>query len=333
MNPPTTRRTFIGTGLIAALALAGCGGGSSSLGGTTSAAEAGGETRVVKTIKGPVTVPAEPKRVVSVYPTTVSALYDYGFDPVGVYFVNPEGISPRFRSSWEKAERVGNVGELDLTKIAALEPDVIIGANYEWNTNYYSRLSRIAPTVMAPSTEWQEAAHTIAAAVGAFEKLSELQKQLATRSAKIRNGFTEQLDAYRWDLLQEGGEGGEFLLYGPESGPGGVLTGAGVKLAPGSASVSGGEDASYSSVGVTGGLEGVVTGSEIGVLEGAGVIGYLSDFSGSPKNEEVLFGQQQFQELAAVKAGRTVPMANLLPQGYGDALALLEQLETGLKTL
>ena len=48
-------------------------------------------------------------------------------------------------------------------------------------------------------------------------------------------------------------------LYGPDSGPGGVLTGAGVKLAPGSASVTAGEDASYSSVGVTGGLEGVVT--------------------------------------------------------------------------
>ena len=114
LNRPTTRRAFLGTGALAALALAGCGGG------------------------GSVTVPAEPKRVVSVYPTTVSALYDYGFDPVGVDFVNPEGISPRFRSRWEKAEWFGNLGELDLAKIAALEPDVIIGADYEWNTNYYS---------------------------------------------------------------------------------------------------------------------------------------------------------------------------------------------------
>ena len=63
------------------------------------------------------------------------------------------------------------------------------------------------------------------------------------------------------------------------------------------------------------------------------MIGYLSDFDGSPKNEDVLFGQQQFKELAAVRAGRTVPMANLLPQGYGDALALLEQLEAGLRKL
>ncbi|HEY0280571.1 MAG TPA: ABC transporter substrate-binding protein [Solirubrobacterales bacterium] len=333
MNSPTTRRTFIGTGLFAALALAGCGGGSSSVGGATAAAEGGRETRVVKTIKGPVTVPNDPKRVVSVYPTTVSALYDYGFDPVGVYFVNPEGISPRFRSRWKEAERVGNLGELDLAKIAALEPDLIIGANYEWNTNYYTRLSKIAPTVMAPSTEWQEAAHAIAAAVGAFEKLAELQKELAARSAKIRNGFTGQLDAYRWDLLQEGGEGGEFLLYGPDSGPGGVLTGAGVRLATGSAAVTEGEDASYSAIGETAGLEGIVTGSEIEVLDGADVIAYYASFDGGPKNETILFAQPQYQELSAVEKGRTVPLANFLPNGYGDALALLEELESALPNL
>ncbi|HVW46667.1 MAG TPA: ABC transporter substrate-binding protein [Solirubrobacterales bacterium] len=334
MTRPTTRRAFIGTGMIAALALAGCGGGgSSSTVAAGAAADGGSETRVVKTVKGPVRVPAEPRRVVSVYPTTVSSLYDYGFDPVGVYYIAPEGISPRFRAKWEEATPIGDVGELDLTKIAALEPDLIVGADYEWNTNYYERLGRIAPTVMAPSTEWREAAHTIAAAVGAFEKLAALQKELTRRSAKIRNGFAGQLDAYRWDLVQGGGEGGEYLLYGPESGPGGVLTDAGVKLAKGSASVTNGEDASYSAVGVTGGLEGVTNDSEVGVLDGAGVIGYYATFEGGPKNEQILFAQPEYQALAAVRAGRTVPLADFLPAGYGDALALLDELEAGLRGL
>ena len=52
-----------------------------------------------------------------------------------------------------------------------------------------------------------------------------------------------------------------------------------------------GEDASYASIGETGALVGIVTGSEIEVLEGAGVIGYYGSFDGEPKNEKVLFAQ------------------------------------------
>jgi iron complex transport system substrate-binding protein len=274
-----------------------------------------------------------PKRVVSVHPATVSPLYDYGIDPVGVYEIATEGIAPRFRSQWLKAAKIGDDGELDLAKIAALEPDLIVAADYEWNTNYRARLAKIAPTVVAPSTEWRDAAHAIAVAVDGVGKMAQLQKELEQRSAKIRSTFAKQLDAYRWDLLQEGGEGGEFLLYGPDSGPGGVLTGAGVRLAPGSAAVTTGEDASYSAIGETAGLEGIVTGSEIEVLDGTGVIGYYASFEGGPKNEKILFAQPQYQELQAVKAGRTVPLAYFLPNGYGDALALLEELEAALPKL
>ncbi len=34
-----------------------------------------------------------------------------------------------------------------------------------------------------------------------------------------------------------------------------------------------------------------------------------------------------------MKAGHTVPIPDFLPAGYGDALAVLDQLEAGLKTL
>jgi iron complex transport system substrate-binding protein len=331
----TTRRTLLGTGALAALALAGCGGSSSgssspAAGSTTGG---GGGARTVKTIMGPVEVPAAPSRIVSVHPSTVDALFDYGLPPVGVYDIGAENISPRYRSDWKAAAKVGDDGELDLKAIAGLRPDLIVAADYEWNTNYYARLGKIAPTVVAPSTEWQEAAHLIAAATGRFEQLSELQKELSQRSTKVRGGFARQLDAYRWDLVGGGGEGGEFLVFGPESGPGGVLTGAGVRLASGSAEVTNGEDASYSSVGVTGGLEGVTNGSEIGVLDDAGVVGFYADWDGEPKNEGALLVAPDFEDLAAVKAGRMVPLPDFLPTGYGDALALLDQLEAGLKTI
>jgi iron complex transport system substrate-binding protein len=335
-RPTTTRRTLLGTGALAALALAGCGGGSSSGSSSSAAGQAtggGGGMRTVKTIRGPVEVPAEASRIVSVHPATVDALFDYGAAPIGVYDVGAQNISPRYRGAWNEAAKIGKDGELDLSAIAGLEPDLIVSANYEWNTNYYARLGKIAPTVVAPSNEWDEAAHLIAAAAGRFEKLAELQKELSQASAKLRKGFAKQLDAYKWDLVGGGGEGGEYLVFGPDSGPGGVLTGAGVRLASGSAEVTDGEDASYSSVGVTGGLEGVVTGSEIGVLEDAGVIGFYADWDGEPKNEGALLVAPEFEELEAVKAGRMVPLPDFLPSGYGDALALLGQLEAGLKTI
>jgi iron complex transport system substrate-binding protein len=333
MRSVASRRAFIGGGLAAALTLAGCGGGSSEGAGSGPGDEGSG-ARVVQTVKGPVEVPAEPTRVVSVYPSTVDPLYDLGVDPVGVYDIGSASeISPRYRARWVKAAKIGDDGELDLDKIAGLEPDLIVGADYEWNTNYYGRLGKLAPTVVAPSTEWREAAHLIAAAVGRFDRLAELQKELEQRSAKVRKEFASELDAFRWDLVQGGGEGGEYLLYGPDSGPGGVLGGAGVRLAPGSAGVTDGEDESFSAVGVTGGLEGVTNGSEIDALEGAGVIGFYATFTGEPKNENVLFGQPEFQQLEAVRAGRMVPLPDFLPDGYGDALALVGQLEAGLRTL
>ena len=129
---PTTRRAFLGTGAFAALALAGCGGGSSD----TASSE-------------------RPTRIVSVYPTTVDALYDFGADPIGVYDVGVENVSPRYRGTWQKAAKIGEGGELDLAKIAALGPDLIVAADYEWNTNYRARLGKIARTVVVPWSDWR----------------------------------------------------------------------------------------------------------------------------------------------------------------------------------
>jgi iron complex transport system substrate-binding protein len=334
LNQSLTRRGLLGAGALGALALSGCGGsGSSGSSSAGSTAAKGPGTHSVPTVMGAVDVPMHPTRVVSVHPLTVDALYDFAADPIGVYEVGAANISPRYRSRWEKATPIGADGQLDLATVASLEPDLIIGADYEWNTNYYRELSKLAPTVVAPSTEWRDAAHTIADAVGRFETLAAMQKELAQRSSEIQGAFAKQLDAYRWDLIQGGVEGGEYRLYGRQSGPGGVLTAAGVRLAPGSAGVTGGEDESLSSVGVTGGLEGVTNDGELGALDSAGVIGFYANYEGGPKNEIALFGEPAFQELEAVKAGRMVPLPDFLPQGYGDALALLAQLEGGLEKL
>jgi iron complex transport system substrate-binding protein len=317
LDSTTTRRTFIGTGALGALSLglAACGGGGSST------AAAGSGTRTVKTVKGPVKVPAEPTRVVSIQPSTASTLYDLGVDPIGVYDLGAQYVSPRYRAKWQKAAMIGDNGEINVEEVAALEPDLIVGVDYEYNTDYYAKLSTIAPTVITPATGWREISHTTAEAVDRLAQLAELQKELATRSARIRVKYAKQLDAYKWDILQGGFEAGNFWLYGPASDAGEILAGAGVRFATASAGTKGeeGEPLSY---------------EKIGVLEDAGAIGFYANFDGSPNNEgPALFSQSAFKQLPAVKAGRTVPIPDFLPGGYGDALAILDELEAGLKQL
>lgn len=318
----TTRRAFLGAGAAGALAvgLAACGGGGSS---SSSGSTAGGGsgTRTVKTAKGPVEVPAEPTRVVSIQPSTADTLYDLGIEPIGVYDLGAQYVSPRYRAKWNKATKVGDDGEINVEEVAKLEPDLIIGANYEWNTDVYSKLTEIAPTVITPISGWREISHSTADAVNRLAQLAELQKELATRSAQIRVKYAKQLDAYKWDILQGGFEPGNFWLYGPESDAGEILAGAGVRFASGSAGVKGeeGEPLSY---------------EKIGVLDDAGAIGFYANYDGTPNNEgPALFKQAAFEQLGAVRAGRTVPIPDFLPGGYGDALAVLDELEAGLKKL
>jgi ABC-type Fe3+-hydroxamate transport system substrate-binding protein len=73
---------------------------------------------------------------------------------------------------------------------------------------------------------------------------------------------------------------------------------------------------------------------KIDLLADSGVIGFYANYDNTPNNEApALFAQQGFKDLAAVKAGRLVPFPDFLPGGYGDALAVLDELETGLKKL
>lgn len=312
----TTRRTFLGTGALGALSIgiAACGGGGSST------AAAGSGTRTVKSVKGPVEVPAEPSQVVSIQPSTADTLYDLGLAPIGVYDLGAQYVSPRYRPQWNKATKVGDDGEINVEEVAKLDPDLIIGVDYEWNTDVYSKLKEIAPTVIVPATGWREISRATAEAVDRLPQLHVLQKELATRSAQIRVKYAKQLGEFEWDILQGGFEAGNFWLYGPESDAGEILAGAGVKFASGSAKVKGEEPE-------------ILSYEKIGVLDDAGAIGFYSNFDGTPNNEAAaLFSQAAFKGLEATKAQRLVPIPDFLPGGYGDALAILDELEAGLKT-
>ena len=316
-----TRRGLLSGGLGAAalVGLAACGGNGGAT--ATGSPSASSGTRTVASAKGAITLPAHPERVVAIAPQVRGTLYDLGITPIGVYDEGSEYISPRYRAKVADATIIGGGSGLQLEKIATLQPDLIVGVDYPYNTDDYTKLTVIAPTVIAPASTWQAIAQSTADAVNRQGVLQKIERRFATRAATIKKTYADLLARYRWDILQGGFDRGKFWLYGPKSDAGAILGAAGVRFATGSAGVHGGEDKALSY-------------ENIGLLQSADVIGFYANYDGTPNNQgPQLFAQTAFKALPAVTAGRTVPLPDFLPGGYGDALAVLDELEAGLKKI
>jgi iron complex transport system substrate-binding protein len=318
------RRRVLGTAagtLAGAAGLAACGGGGRSASQGASPSRSAPATRRVSTPKGTVTVPGSPHRIVAIQPSAFATLRDVGFSVAGVYDEGEQYVSPRYRTSYHAAPKVGSGGQVDVEKVAALDPDLIIGVDYPWNTSVYSELTALAPTVIAPATSWEATARTVAEAVGATARIDALQQRITTRSEKIKSAYADVLAKYRWDILQGGFDSGQFWLYGPGSDVGRILAGAGVRFATASTRSPGQANRSLSY-------------EKIDVLSDADVIGFYADWDGKPSNQGPrLFAQQGFKRLAADREGRLYPFPDFLPGGYGDALAVLDELESALRKL
>ncbi|HVV31208.1 MAG TPA: ABC transporter substrate-binding protein [Mycobacteriales bacterium] len=250
-----------------------------------------------------------------------AALLDLGVDVLGVYDEGAQSVSPRYRGKWQTATKIGTAGQISVEKVAAVHPDLIIGVDYDYNTKVYGQLSELAPTVIAAATGWQQIARTVANAVDRTAKLAALAQQLTQQSAAIKSRYAGTLARYRWDILQGGVGTGQYWLYGPGSDIGQILAGAGVRFATGTAQTRGTGNRALSY-------------EKIDALADADVLGFYSNYDGTPNNEAPqLFAQQAFKNLAASRNDRLVPFPDFLPGGYGDALAVLDELEAGLEKL
>lgn len=124
-------------------------------------------------------------------------------------------------------ESVGLTSEPNLEKIAALDPDLIIGAKVRHEA-IYDQLSDIAPTVMSEGsgTNWNEQAEITAAAVNKSDEMDKLISDLDTRATELgeeigADGQTASMVRFRTD---------NFRLYGPETFSGSVLEQVGFDL-------------------------------------------------------------------------------------------------------
>jgi iron complex transport system substrate-binding protein len=174
--------------------------------------------REVKHQLGTACVPTSPKRIVALDALTVlPTLLDLGATVVGSTAHYPSGQRfPHYLppESVKDIQVVGTSRELDLEKIVALRPDLIVG----WVTQVQpvqQRLEAIAPTVATPfsfyNPDWRSDVLFIGDLVGKRAQVAEQLAQLDQKSERIKTriaGTGRPFALSRADIFQ-----GQALYY------------------------------------------------------------------------------------------------------------------------
>lgn len=310
-----TRREFItgvGAAALAAAFLAACGGDDGE--------EATPSTRTIETARGPVDVPVTPSKVVAVVNYAMNALFSLGVTPAGVPDGFADAVLPAERAMYDAAPKVGQWDAIDVEQVAALQPDLILGLDIELNAPIYDQLSQVAPTVffsLEGTSDWEKVTEEFAGAMGIASELTDLVDRYRARAAEVKAAHETKLAETKF-VMANAFETGWVIWY-PDASGAQVLSEAGVQWASAAAGKTG-NYAEYS-------LE------EVNLLEDADVI--LIRANGGVFNEgsQAFLATPTVQSLPAVAAGHALPVANLFPMSYTQALALLDELDAILSQI
>jgi len=302
-----TRREFlIGAGLIA-LAPA-C--GSDEQGGD----EASAETRTVRHSLGETEVPVSPQRIVSLANEIADSLIALGRTPVGSLTIYGAAAEEA-----EDVEIVGTGAEPNLEKIAALDPDLIVGFDWGAESNY-EELSEIAPTVGFPSDtlDWKDWLRRTAETLGAEEEAGEILRDYRERTERIR----AEVEGIQVSFVDPAD--GSLGIFGPPSSTGKVLEDAGLEVQPVPQSAEGyetpeGED-----------FFGSVSLEYIPRLTGEHI--FVKTAGLEDTTFEELISDPLWQRLEAVREGRVHPVEGLDWTNHGPlgVNAMLDEIEAVL---
>jgi iron complex transport system substrate-binding protein len=275
--------------------------------------------RVVETIHGPVEVPANPQRIIAINFPSAIALIELGVTPVGVPNYLP-ALPPGFPDATAIEKIENEAYELDLEKIASLNPDLILGSDWldpALQQAPYEDLSRIAPTALF---EWQQAGGNWAAeaagcaeAIGKTAELEALKKGFEDKAAEVKTTYAGVLAEYTWDIISA--SDAAWYLYGPSSSHGKVAAAAGIQFGAAADQTDGYVEYSL---------------EQLNVLQETGA---LLVRSAGDTSLEVLPPLATFQSLPVVAGNRLYTTPYYFPSSYGLSSALLADIETGLKAL
>jgi iron complex transport system substrate-binding protein len=217
---------------VLALLLAGCGSGGDE---PAPGAAAPGFPVTIPHAFGQTTIPDRPARVVTVGYNDADFALALGVVPVGVRdFIGAFDETTRpwaqQQLNGQRPEMVGG-NEIDIEKVAALAPDVILGVYSYMDRATYDRLSQIAPTVADPTegvaAPWQEQTRITARALGVPERGEQVVGDVERRFADAR-AATPQLAGKNLAVALVAS--GEFNLLGRDDARTQLFTGLGLTV-------------------------------------------------------------------------------------------------------
>lgn len=184
-----SRRHF---GAAAGLSLAALFGAACSSPNEDSDNNTAGSTRTIETPMGPVVVPVDPQRVVSLDAYVgLQTLDELGAAVVATGTLGG-GLRRLVSSASQALPSIGvtAIGDMQLEAIAAAAPDLIVGRQ-PIGKEHYAELSAIAPTVLIPFGYWRDQYIDVADSVG-----------LAAQATQNFSGLDERIGALRTEIEQ-----------------------------------------------------------------------------------------------------------------------------------
>ncbi|MBD8505088.1 ABC transporter substrate-binding protein [Hoyosella sp. G463] len=276
------------------------------------------ETRVFTHSQGDTEVPMDPQRIVATTDqNALLPLLELGITPVGSAGAEMEGGEFRFRRTdgydTSTVEPVGAYGSPSIEKIAALDPDLIVG--YEYDDELYESLSGVAPTVLVQIFDrpLDEALLEFADLVGRTDKAEELQADFRGRVDSFLERLGDRKDSLSISLIHQGDPG---VFYRVDTGQAtGTVMQALDLLRPEPQQGTGDFDGfSVETLG----------------LHDADVV-LVFDFSADEgtRQQNELFTSPVFAELAATKAGQSylIDGGTTVGAAWGKMTAFLDELE------
>jgi iron complex transport system substrate-binding protein len=184
--------------------------------------------RTVEHAMGSTEVPADPERVVVLDSSFLDSSIALGVTPVGATEgIAGAGLPAYLGDDVEGVELVGLTEEPSLEEVAALAPDLIVGAKVR-HEDIYEQLSAIAPTVFSESsgTNWQDQVRLTGEALGRSDEAEQLLADVESRAAEVG----EQVGAADMTATIVRFIPGQIRLYGPGTFSGSVLESVGFDL-------------------------------------------------------------------------------------------------------
>ncbi len=257
---------------------------------------------------GSATIPSKPKRVVTIGWGSADTVVALGTTPVGIEEVTFGGDSSK-DYPWVTAaiEKRGDAlpktfavyPDIDVSALAALDPDVIIAPQSGITAAQYKTLSALAPTVAYPgkawTTPWQEQIGIIGKALGESAKAATLVTDLTSTmadAAAANPEFSKLSFSYVYAA-----EPGSLSIYQKGDPRIDLLTGLGLTEDPTIAALPKASGTSYTDLGL----------EKADLLDKTDVV---FTWFNDEANEKQIEAQPLFARIPAVERGSYVPVVD-----------------------